>query len=127
MNEASVMPMKVLVLDAESSAGLETVQSLGRCGCSVHTATFQSRQTFRQSRFSRKHFALDNSENKAVQELVSLFEAEKYDLVVPATDVSLLAMLSPEIPDDMYQHAALAPRASVRTALDKQAVLELAQ
>lgn len=127
MNDASVMRMKVLVLDAESSAGLETVQSLGRYGCSVHTATFQSGQTFRRSRFARRHFKLDNSENKAVQELVSLFEAEKYDLVVPATDVSLLVMLSPDVSDEMYQHAALAPRSSMRTALDKQAVLELAR
>lgn len=121
------MRMKVLVLDAESAAGLETVQSLGRYGCSVHTTTFQLGQTFRRSRFAREHFTLNNPGNKAVRKLVSLFDAEKYDLVVPSTDVSLLAMLSPEIPDDMYQHAALPPRSSVRTALDKQAVLELAQ
>jgi protein-tyrosine-phosphatase/predicted ATP-grasp superfamily ATP-dependent carboligase len=119
--------MKVLVLDAESAAGLETVQSLGRYGCTVHTAGFQSEQTFRRSRFVRRHFTLDGSKDEAIRELVSLFEAEKYDLIVPATEVSLLAMLSPEIPDDIYRHAALAPRSSVRTALDKQAIWELAR
>jgi protein-tyrosine-phosphatase/predicted ATP-grasp superfamily ATP-dependent carboligase len=127
MSDTSRIHMKVLVLDAESSAGLETVQSLGRYGCTIHTVSFKSDQASHRSRYARKHFTLDNSENKAVRELVSLFEAEKYDLIVPATDVSLLAMLSPEIPDDMYQHAVLAPRAGVRAALDKQAVLKLAQ
>jgi len=122
-----MMRMKVLVLDAESAAGLETVQSLGRYGCTVHTASFQSEQTLRRSRFICRHFRLDSPPDGATGELVSLFRAEKYDLIVPATEVSLLAMLSPEIPDDMYQHAALAPRPSVRTALDKQAVWELAR
>ncbi|MGA2831646.1 MAG: ATP-grasp domain-containing protein [Terracidiphilus sp.] len=119
--------MKVLVLDAESAAGLETVQSLGRYGCTVHTAAFQARQRFRSSRFVRRHFLLGTLKDEAIHDLVSLFEAEKYDLVVPATEVSLLAMLSPEIPDSLYQRAALAPRPSVQTALDKQAVWELAQ
>jgi len=127
MSNTLMMRMKVLVLDAESAAGLETVQSLGRYGCTVHTAAFQGGQTFRRSRFVRRHFLLGISKNKAIHDLVSLFEAERYDLVVPATEVSLLAMLSPEIPDNLYQRAALASRSSVRAALDKQAVWELAR
>jgi protein-tyrosine-phosphatase/predicted ATP-grasp superfamily ATP-dependent carboligase len=127
MSDTSMARMKVLVLDAESAAGLETVQSLGKHGCTVHTAAFQAGQRFRSSRFVRRHFVLGTSIDEAIHDLVSLFEAEKYGLVVPATEVSLLAMLSPEIPDNLYRRAALAPRSSVQTALDKQEVWELAQ
>jgi protein-tyrosine-phosphatase/predicted ATP-grasp superfamily ATP-dependent carboligase len=69
---------------------------------------------------------LAGSQQECVRQLIDLFRAESYDLIVPSTEVALLAMLSPKIPDEMYQRAVLPPRASVRTALDKQAIWHLA-
>ena len=63
----------------------------------------------------------------AAGNLVDLFWAENYDLVVPSTEISLLTMLSPEIPDDIYERAVLAPRRSLRAALDKQEIWNLAR
>ena len=121
------MLMKLLVLDADSAAGLETVQSLGRKGCAVHTASLRPEYSRHRSRFILSQFHLANSDDGGIHELVRLFRAENYDLVVPVTEVALRAMLSPEIPDEMYQRAVLPPRSKVQTALDKQAVWDLAR
>jgi protein-tyrosine-phosphatase/predicted ATP-grasp superfamily ATP-dependent carboligase len=119
--------MKALILDADSTAGLETIQSLGRNGCIVDTVDLRPEHSRHRSRFIRRQIELASTEDGAIRELVDLFRTENYDLVVPTTEVSLLEMLSPEIPDDMYQRAVLAPRASVQTALNKQAVWILAR
>jgi len=121
------MPYKVLILDADSAAGIETVQSFGQTGCCVHTACLQQEYSRHQSRFISRHVELPASNAYVADDLIDLFRSENYDLIVPATEVSLLAMLSPEIPDDMYQRAVLAPRPSVHTALNKQSVWCLAQ
>jgi protein-tyrosine-phosphatase/predicted ATP-grasp superfamily ATP-dependent carboligase len=121
-----MMRTKVLVLDADSAAGLETVQSLGRDGCIVDALSLRPEQIRHRSRFIRRQIELSAGEDGGVRQLVDLFLTENYDLVVPATEVALLALLSPQIPEDMYQRAVLAPRASVQTALNKQAVWELA-
>ncbi|MGA3079775.1 MAG: ATP-grasp domain-containing protein [Terracidiphilus sp.] len=119
--------MKVLVLDADSAAGLETIQSLGESGCAIHVASLGPEPFRFRSRFIRNQVNLSSPEDAGIQNLVTLFRAENYDLVVPATDVSLLAMLSPQIPDDMYQRAVLAPRESIQTALNKQETWSLAR
>ena len=127
MKNASLTRMKVLVLDADSAAGLETIQSLGRSGCTVHAASLHGEQSRCRSRFVSRQIELASFDERGIRELVDLFHAENYDLVVPSTEVSLLAMLSPVIPEDMYQRAVLAPRSSIQIALDKQAVWSLAQ
>lgn len=121
------MRLKALILDANSSAGLETIQSLGRDGCIVDTIDFRPGLFRQRSRFIRRQIKLAIAEDGGIRELVDLFRTENYDLIVPTTEVSLLQMLSPEIPDDMYKRAVLAPRASVQTALNKQAVWMLAR
>ncbi len=122
-----LMPYKVLVLDNHSAAGIETVQSLGQVRCEIHAACLRRENARCQSRFISRQIELPASNKQIAESLVDLFRAEDYDLIVPATEVSILAMLSPEIPDEMYRRAVLAPRESVRAALDKQAVWRLAQ
>jgi protein-tyrosine-phosphatase/predicted ATP-grasp superfamily ATP-dependent carboligase len=121
------MPMKVLVLDADSAAGLECVQSLGRKGCIVDTASLRPEYPRARSRFIRTEYDLTGLEDGGVRRLVDLFNAENYDLVVPPTEVALLALLGPQIPGEMYLRAVLPAQESVRTALDKQQVWTLAQ
>ena len=126
MRDNSFMPCKVLVLDADSAAGLESVQSLGREGCILHVASLRPERSRHRSRFICKQFDLSGSKDGGVHEIAGLFQTENYDLIVPATEVALLAMLSPEIPNEMYRRAVLPPRVSLQTALDKQAVWSLA-
>lgn len=120
------MSIKVLVLDADSSAGLEAIQSLGQSGCTIHAYSQRVRNARLQSRFIGRQLRLASYEDGGVSELIDVFRAEGYDLVVPSTEVSLLEMLEPEIPDDLYQRAVLPPRKSIRTALDKLATWNLA-
>jgi protein-tyrosine-phosphatase len=92
----------------------------------IHVASLWP-ETFRhRSQFIRKRVNLSLPEDAGVKNLVALFRAESYDLIVPATEVALLAMLSPQVPDDMYQRAVLAPRESIQTALNKQEAWSLA-
>jgi len=119
--------MKVLILDADSDAGIETIQSLGRHGCIVHTVNLQPERSLRRSRFINRQIKLAAYDDNSIRELVNLFQNENYDLVVPATEVSLLAMISPEIPGDMYRRAVLPSQSSVQIALNKQEVWNLAR
>jgi protein-tyrosine-phosphatase/predicted ATP-grasp superfamily ATP-dependent carboligase len=119
--------MKALVMDADSAAGLETVQSLGRNGCIVDALSLRPEQSRHRSRFIRRQIELSPSDDGGIRQLVQLFLTENYGLIVPATEVALLALLSPEIPEEMYQRAILPSRASVQTALNKQAVWDLAR
>jgi len=121
------MRLKALVLDADSAAGLETVQSLGRLGCVVDTASLRPEYHRHRSRFIASQFELAESADGGIQELIRLFHANQYDLVVATTEVALLTMLSPDIPDAMYQRAVLPAQSNVHTALDKQAVWDLAR
>jgi protein-tyrosine-phosphatase/predicted ATP-grasp superfamily ATP-dependent carboligase len=127
MAGTSAARRKVLVLDADSAAGLETVQSLGRDGCIVDALSLRPEQSRHRSRFIRRQIELSASEDGGVRQLINLFSAENYDLIVPSTEVAIRALLSPEIPEELYQRAVLASRASVQTALNKQAVWELAR
>ena len=127
MLDARSRQRKVLILDADSAAGTETIQSLGRNGCIVHAVSSKSERPPRRSRFIHRQFHLSLSEDKAVSELVDLFRDENYDLIVPATEVSLLTMLALEIPGEMYKKAVLPHRESVQAALDKEAVWNLAR
>lgn len=121
------MRLKGMVLDADNPAGVETIQSLGRVGCIVDTLSLRPEQSRHWSRFIREQIELSPSEDGGIRQLIDLFSAENYDLIVPATEVALLALLSPEIPEVMHQRAVLAPRASLLTALNKQAVWDLAR
>ncbi|MGA3372000.1 MAG: ATP-grasp domain-containing protein [Terracidiphilus sp.] len=127
MGDASAAQRKVLVLDADSAAGLETVQSLGRNGCIVDALSLRPEQSRRRSRFIRRQIELSPAEDGGIRQLVELFLTGNYDLIVPSTEVALLELLSPQIPEDMYRRAILAPRVSVQTALNKQAVWDLAR
>jgi len=120
------MLTKVLVLDAESAAGLETVQSLGRHGCTVDTASLRPEYSRHRSRFIRRDIELAATKDDGIHELVELFRDERYDLIVPTTEVALRVMLAPQIPDELYERAVLAPKASLETALNKEEVWNLA-
>ena len=117
----------MLVLDSTSAAGVETVQSLGSRGCTIHAVRLSQERTRRASRFVSREFDLGHLGTCDVGYLLDLCRAETYDLIVPATETSLTTLLSSDVPDDIYERAVLPTRQRVITALDKQAVWALAK
>ena len=116
----------MLVLDSTSAAGLETVQSLGSRGCIVHAIPLNPDGPQRLSRLVSKQFSPGDFSTRDVGALIDLFRLEQYDLIVPATETALVTLLSAEIPDEMYDRAVLPSRDHLHTALNKQAIWNLA-
>ncbi len=119
------MRTKVLVLDVDTGAAIEAVQSLGARGCIIHTVSWAAEQTPR-SRFVERQIRLNLAADGADRHLAALFREEEYDLIVPVTEVALLVMLSSSIPAEMYRRSVLPARQSIQTALDKESVWNLA-
>ena len=59
--------------------------------------------------------------------LTPLDEEERYDLIVPATEVSLGVFLDPNCGDHLRQRAVLPSRESLAFAINKESVLQLAR
>jgi protein-tyrosine-phosphatase len=118
---------RVLVIDADSAAGLETVQSLGKKGHIIHAMNLHSEQKRGRSRFIARQFPSAGTPEAGVEQIIGACSQEAYDLIIPATEVALLALLSPQIPDTIYQRAVLPLRDRVLAALDKEYVWRLAK
>ena len=119
----------VLVLDADSRAGLACVQSLGAAGAKVHAGLRKTGALTERSRWCHASH-LQPSYEPAEQALAWLLEldvAYAYALVVPATEGSLrwLRMLPESHP--LRQKALIASNASIDIALDKDRTCELAR
>jgi len=120
------MMRTALVLDADSPAGLEALQSLGRKGLATHAASPDDCLAFRSRRVSRRWKQPISEPTAFLRWLRDLDAEHAYALIVPSTERSLRMLLS--LPDDdaLVAKAVLAPRASLETALDKWATAELA-
>jgi len=120
------MSLRALVLDCDCAAGLETIQSLGRHGVLVHASSTKPDCLATHSRYVASFLAQPSNSEELAAFIVALDGEHHYDLIVPSTEVSLLAMLSPSMPSDVYRRAVLAPAESIRTALNKEASIQLA-
>lgn len=116
------------MLDAESTAGLETLQALGRAGVRVDACcqnggslAFKSRYTHR-----RVHQYPPASVEEFIDWLRSIDESNGYTLIVPATEFSLLAFLKLPESDPLRRKAVLPSNEALATALDKQRSVDFA-
>src|SRR5471032_3285323 len=113
-----------LVLDAQSRAGLETIQSLGRHGVTVHAAAVEPCLAHR-SRYLARYWSQPSG--VTFLDWVRRLDAEfNYSLIVPSTELSLLMLLPLEKDDPLVRKAVMPSRAAIETALNKWATLELA-
>ncbi len=119
------MTAKVLILDADSSAGLETIQSLGRLGARIHAAASQPCLAFR-SRYVGESMIHPIAGDHLATWISELHRDQNYDLIVPVTERALMAFLTPEMSPSARQRAVLAPPESLKLALDKEATRQLA-
>lgn len=119
----------VLVLDADSRAGLACVQSLGAAGAKVHAGLRKAGSLTERSRWCHAVHLQPSYEpaEHALAWLLELDAAHAYALVVPATEGSLrwLRMLAESHP--LRQKAQIASDASIDIALDKDKTCELAR
>jgi protein-tyrosine-phosphatase/predicted ATP-grasp superfamily ATP-dependent carboligase len=120
---------RALVLDSQSSAGLEVVQSLGRRGVILDVASpqddclaFHSRYTQRKLRQPGYHGSNPGFSNW----IHGLHHSSPYDLIVPSTEASLLLIKTLDAGDEVRLRAAVPCDSSLDVALDKERTWELA-
>ncbi|MBV8206224.1 MAG: ATP-grasp domain-containing protein [Acidobacteria bacterium] len=116
---------RVLVLDSDCAAGVECVQSLGRFGARVDAASANSGSLAFVSRYA--HRKLIQPGGSALLPWLDQIGWRDYDLIIPATEVSLLCFAGPDAPAELRERAMLAPREGLRTALSKEATWQAAR
>jgi hypothetical protein len=121
--------MPVLVLDSHSRAAIETVQSLGRAGLEVDVAAESLDCVAMRSRHAATKLLQPPSLPPASfhQWLRDLDAERRYELIVPATETSLLALRILDESDSLRRRAVLPGNEALDTALDKLKTAALAR
>ena len=120
---------RALVLDAESSAGLEVVQSLGKRGVLLDATSSQDDCLAFYSRYVHRKLrqpGYDSSKGEFSNWIHDLHHSSQYDLIVPATEASLLMMRTLDAGDEVRLRAAMPCNSALDVALDKERTWELA-
>lgn len=114
--------MPVLVLDGHSRAAIETVQSLGRARLNIDVAAESLDCLAMRSRYiTRKLLQPPPHAAGNFHGWLSEQDAQrKYELIVPSTEASLLALRSLEESDSLRGRSALPGNEALDLALDKQ-------
>ncbi len=114
--------MTVLVLDGHSRAALETLQSLGRAGVQVDIAAegtdclaFHSRYAVSKLRQPTQDHISDFRDWLREQD-----RQRSYELIVPATEASLLGLCALAEDDPLRRKAVLPANQALDIALDKE-------
>jgi protein-tyrosine-phosphatase/predicted ATP-grasp superfamily ATP-dependent carboligase len=129
MSPADNKRWRALVLDVESSAGLEVVQSLGRRRVVMDVASRLDDCLAFHSRYVHRKLAqpaYDCSNAEFSNWIHSLNCLTPYDLIVPSTEASLLSMKTLESGDEVRLKAVLPRNQALEIALDKVRTWELA-
>lgn len=117
---------KILILDGHSKAAAAAVLALPAT-CELHVAATESDCLCFASRRTARRLV----QPRAVKELRAWIErldqAENFDLIIPSTEASLLAMKADDLDPMLRAKAVIPPEASLDIALDKQRTLELAE
>jgi protein-tyrosine-phosphatase len=119
---------RVLVLDADSDAAVEVIQSLGRAGAQIDACAPQHCLAFRSRYVSRRMQQTAIADAEAFNTWIhALYDEAHYQLVVPATERALRA-LRRLLPEDVVRiRAILASDDAIDVALDKQRTWSLAK
>ena len=120
--------MTALVLDGHSRAALETLQSLGRAGVEVDIAAESKSCLAFHSRYAVR--TLRQPAPAAVEDFLAWLRDQdqkgNYELIVPATEASLLGLRALSEDDALRRKAVLPGNASLDIALDKEKTAEFA-
>ena len=121
--------MTVLVLDGHSRAALEALQSLGRAGFEVDIAAENKNCLAFHSRYAS--MKLRQPAQNAIPDFHTWLQAQdrrrNYELIVPATETSLLGLRALSEDDPLRRKAVLPGNDSLDLALDKKETWALAR
>lgn len=119
---------RILVTDAGTRAALASVRSLGRAGHEVHTTSARPGGLASASRFVRAEHVLPDAERAPdawAAALEALQRAERFDRILPITELSLGALYAAGLESSL---PCLAPSsAAYAAATDKHGILEIAR
>lgn len=115
---------KTLILDGRSPAATECVLALAT-SCEVHLATPGGRRSFSDRDVARilSQPGPPDTLREWVQEL---FRRERYQLVIPSTEISLQALKSGNLPPELRARMAIPEEESIDIALNKLRTAEAA-
>src|SRR5438270_4475258 len=123
------MRMAVLVLDGHSRAALESLQSLGRAGVEADIAAEGLDCLAFHSRYGARK--LRQPQQDPLSEFHDWLRAQdrkrNYELIVPATEASLLGLRGLDEDDPLRHKAVLPGNNSLDIALDKEKTWRLAR
>jgi protein-tyrosine-phosphatase/predicted ATP-grasp superfamily ATP-dependent carboligase len=121
--------VRVLVLDGHSRAALETLQSLGRAGAEIDVAAEHQDCLAFHSRYARRKLRQPLQERVAdFHEWLRSQEGERnYELIVPATEASLLGLRALDEDDPLRRKAVLPGDHALDITLDKEKTWSLAR
>jgi predicted ATP-grasp superfamily ATP-dependent carboligase len=127
---AAMVDQKALVLGADDRIILSVIRSLGRGGVQVHTAWNESKSLAIHSRYLYKahdipKFDLNNPAWK--QALCELMKREKFDLVIPCTDLEIIACQTNRAELEAYGRLYLISDEAFEILFDKFKTNELAR
>ena len=112
---------RVLVLDADSDAAVEVIQSLGRAGAQIDACAPGHCLAFHSRYVSRRLQQADTADSGQFTPWIrSLYDEARYQLVVPATERALRALRRLGPTDVVRVRAILASDDAIDVALDKQ-------
>src|SRR5262249_16418058 len=119
---------RALVLDADSDAGIEVVQSLGRAGVEVDACAPEECVVFRSRYVTGKYRQLSVIQADVFREWIRALDGHAhYDLIVPSTERTLRGVRRFG-PDDPIRAKAILPSdGALDIALDKQRTWMLAR
>lgn len=121
--------MTVLVLDGHSRAALETLQSLGRAGLEVDIAAETADCLAFHSNYAARKLQQPSQSQRAAFHawLRELDQKRNYELIVPATEASLLGLRALDEDDPLRRKAVLPGNDALAIALDKEKTWALAR
>jgi protein-tyrosine-phosphatase/predicted ATP-grasp superfamily ATP-dependent carboligase len=124
------MKAKVLVLGGNSRASLTVVRSLGRRGMDVHLAWHGPDSIVPFSRYAarvhNRHMRLA-TDARGLDELCELLRRERFDLVIPTDDRTMLPLVEHRERIEPLARLAVPGTEAFHTALDKNRTAELAR
>ena len=129
MQNIKMTPAKILVLDADSSAGLASTQTLGKAGKEIHVAVRSRGALIESSRWA--HFIHEQPSSlpldRAVSWLKELDALHEFQLIIPSTESSLLWIRAISEGSALRKKSVVSSNASIDTALNKEKVYLLAE
>jgi predicted ATP-grasp superfamily ATP-dependent carboligase/thymidylate kinase len=119
---------RVLVTDAARGSAVSIIRSLGRRGMHVIAADSNARSPGFSSRYTAEQLRYpppDESPEEMVEALLAAARARRIDLIVPATDETILPLAAARERFEGVSRLALPDASALATSHDKMATVEL--